>query len=391
MLGSANIDYSGQNGTTIATGSFGVHVEQMLFDGFQTRNGVLGADARVKATHEGLRNTEQNILFNAAAAYVDVIRDRQVATLRKSSVSFLDEQIRAAAARLEAGEATVTDVAQARASRAAALAQSSAADAQATGSAALYRQIVGDEPGNLAPVGPVVGLLPESLEKAISIALQQHPAIAATAHMVDASSFAVKAAEGALLPQVSARAGLSTNLRETVSGLPGVTGRDGTTSAASVGLNLTVPLYQGGRVSAQVRQEKERLSQARIEVDVVRDQVRQAVVAAWAQYQAARQSVAANGQLVTAARVALAGVIEERDVGQRTTLDVLNSQSDLITAQINLTHAERDVVAASYAILSAIGRLTVEYLRIDTPSYRPDEHYASVKNKWVGTTTPDGR
>ena len=125
-----------------------------------------------------------------------------------------------------------------------------------------------------------------------------------------------------------------------------------------IGATLTIPIYTGGRVSAEVRQSKESLGQARIQVDVSRDQVRQAVVSAWTQYVAARESVSANRELVAAQQLALNGVIEERNVGQRTTLDVLNAQADVITAQINLVSSQRDVVVASYAIVSAMGALT---------------------------------
>ncbi|TIU16452.1 MAG: transporter, partial [Mesorhizobium sp.] len=83
------------------------------------------------------------------------------------------------------------------------------------------------------------------------------------------------------------------------------------------------------------------------------DQVRQAVATAWSQYTAAQQSASANKQVIDAAQLALNGVIEERNVGQRTTLDVLNAQAAVITAKINHAGYERDVVVASYAILSA--------------------------------------
>ena len=136
---------------------------------------------------------------------------------------------------------------------------------------------------------------------------------------------------------------------------------------------------------------KESLGQARIDADVNRDRVRQAVAAAWAQYQAAQESVSANRELVSAAQLALNGVIEERNVGQRTTLEVLNAQADVISAQINLAASERDVVVASYATLSATGQLSVEKLGLAVEKYRPEEHYNAVKDKWFDTRTPDGR
>lgn len=388
-----SLTYTQNNSSEVTAGSFGVQIQQSLFDGFQTQNNVRAAEARVRASNESLRNSEQNILFNAAAAYLDVLRDRQIAVFRERNLDFLGEQVRAANSRFEVGEGTRTDVAQAQAQQASAVAQLSAARAQVQVSEAAYLQFVGDRPGRLEGAGPLARLLPGNIENAISVGLNEHPAIRATLHLVDAAAFVVKAAEGQLLPQVSAQAGVSSSFRDT--NLPGVGSPtpqgDGTTNSASIGLNLTIPIYQGGRVSAQVRQSKESLGQARIEVDVARASVRQAVTAAWTQYVASQQVVSANRELVSAAQLALNGVVEERNVGQRTTLDVLNAQADVIAAQINLASAERDVVAASYAILSAMGHLSPERLNLNVAVYNPREHYDAVKDKWIGTRTPDGR
>nr|WP_312891226.1 TolC family outer membrane protein [Mesorhizobium silamurunense] len=397
IKGSASIDYTSSHANrlgqtlNITTGNFGVEIDQTLFDGFQTKNNVAAAEAQVSASQESLRNTEENILFNAASAYMDVIRDRQVAVLTEQNLQFLTEQARAARSRFEVGEGTRTDVAQADASRATAVAQLSAARATALASAATYHQIIGDEPGKLRAPAPLAKLLPSSLDSAFTIAAAEHPAILATEHLVDAAAFSVKSAEGALLPQLSASAGISSQYRNTTPGAFASSSSEGTTNSANIGATLTVPIYSGGRTSALVRQSKESLSQARIEVDVSRDQVRQAVASAWTQYTAARESVDANRQVIAAAQLALNGVIEERNVGQRTTLDVLNAQNAVITAKINQASSERDVVVASYAILSALGRLSAERLGLQVATYKPEEHYNAVKDKWIGLRTPDGR
>ena len=313
---SATHTVTNQRGSDILTGQFGVQIQQSIFDGFQTENNVRAAEARVRAAHESLRNTEQNVLFNAVAAYMDVIRDRRIAAFRQRNLEFLAEQVRAAESRFEVGEGTRTDVAQAQASRSAAEAQLAAARAQVQVSEATYRQLIGENPGQLQATGPAASLLPASMQAAIDVAAHQHPAIIATQHLVDAASFAVKADEGAMLPSLSATAGVSTSHTD-ISGLPGVGmgAETGTRNSASVGLNLTVPIYQGGGASAQVRQSKEELGQARIELDVAREQVRLAATSAWSQYVAAGQAVAANRELVAAAQLALDGVIEERGVG----------------------------------------------------------------------------
>src|SRR5690606_13097783 len=205
---------------------------------------------------------------------------RQIAALRQRNLEFLSEQVRAASSRLEVGEGTRTDLAQAEASRSAAQAQLTAARAQVTSAEAIYRQIVGSAPGRLDSARPITKLLPSSLAAAYARAENEHPAILATQHAVDASGFSVKAAEGALLPSLSAEIGVSAANQ---SGSP-ASATDGTSTTATIGATLNIPIYQGGRASGLVRQSKESLGQARINVDVSRDQVSTAVASAWTQY-----------------------------------------------------------------------------------------------------------
>ncbi|WP_036480128.1 TolC family outer membrane protein [Nitratireductor basaltis] len=384
--GAANAGLASRGGVESRSLDVSISLNQPIFDGFQTRNNVASAESSVRAANAALANQEITTLLNAVNAYLDVIRDRQIAALRAQSLEFLQEQVRSARSRLDVGEGTRTDLAQAEARRQEALAQLTAARAQVAASEAVYRQVVGEAPGSLQQPSAISKLLPSGLNQAIAIALSEHPAIAARKHGVDAASFGVKVAEGAFLPQLSAQAQVKSEFLDT-----SPSASDGTTNSASLGLNLSVPIYQGGESSARVRKSKEQLGQARILVDVTTDEVRQAVTRAWTGYQAARESVAANRELVSAAQLALNGVIEERSVGQRTTLDVLNAQSDVIAARIGQVSAERDVVAASYAIVGAMGRLSATRLGLQVATYRPEEHYNAVKDKWYGLRTPDGR
>ena len=394
---SGSIDYSSietnVGSRRLTTGSFGVEINQMLFDGFQTRNNVRAAEAQVRASVESLRNDEQNTLFDAASAYMDVIRDRQIAVLTEQNLQFLTEQSRAARSRFEVGEGTRTDVAQADASRSAAVAQLAAARAQAEASEATYRQVDRRRPR------PAAGRAAAGQDAA-----QEHRPGDRDRRRRSSRDHRDRASGrcGRLHREVDrgppAAAGFGVGRRGAQ--LPehrGPAGRrqrqsDGTFNSASIGATLTIPIYTGGRVSAQVRQSKESLGQARIEVDVSRDQVRQAVVSAWTQYVAARESVSANRELVAAQQLALNGVIEERNVGQRTTLDVLDAQADVITAQINLV----EFASATWwwrAMPSSrrSARLSAERLGLQVAIHRPQEHYDAVKDKWGGLRTPDGR
>lgn len=367
---------------TLVAGGFGVTISQTLFDGFQTQNNVRASKAAVMASRETLRNVEQNILFDAAAVYMDVIRDAAIANYRAQALEFLNEQVRSEQSRFDVGESTRTDVAQARGRRAAAEAQLSAARAQLKSSRAVFRQVIGRDPSGLSMPKSVERLIPSSISSAVAAASANHPAIKATRHLVDQALFNVKVAEGQLLPGVTLQGNLQRryNVQQD-------TDRD----AASVTARLTVPIYQGGRVSAQIRQGKETLGQRRIEVDQSVDNVRAAVVSAYSQLEAANAALIANDTQLKAANLALQGAVEERRVGQRTTLDVLNTQQEVINAQIALANSRRDKIVASYAALSAIGKLRVNTLGLNVAVYDPEDHYLVVKDKWYGLRTPDGQ
>ncbi len=362
---------------------FGITISQTLFDGLKTLNNVRSAKAAVKASQQTLRNSEQNVLFDAASSYMNVLRDAAITSFRGQNLAFLEEEVRAAKERFNVGESTRTDVAQAQASRASAVATLSAARAQLKGSVAVYRQIIGHDPKNQQTVHGIDHLLPRNIDAALAIARREHPAILATHHLVDQASFSVKSAEGDLFPQLTIEGKTSKGYDVSL--------HDDRSVSSSVVANLVVPIYQGGAVSAQIRQNKEVLGQRRIEVDQAVDQVRAAVISAHAQLESARQTVSAGVAQLRAARLALEGIVEERNVGQRTTLDVLNTQQAVLNAQITLAGARRDSVVAGYALLSAIGRLDARRMKLKVAHYDPQEHYQAVKDKWFGLRTPDKR
>ena len=368
--------------TNLAPRGFGVVINQTLWDSYLTQNNVNSAQAAVGASQQALRNAEQNILFNGAAAYLDVIRDRLIVSFQSKNLEFLNEQVRSEQTRFEVGEATRTDVAQARASRAAAQAAVSLAAANLKSSEAVYRQIIGNDPKKLSRVKGVDRKIPASSGKGMVVAQREHPAIKSTEYLVDQAVFNVKSAESGLLPRVDLQAQASRNYQTNSS--------DTSATNKSVTATLTVPIYQGGAQSGQIRQNKETLGQRRIQVDESVDSVRAAVVSAYSQYQGAKAALAANQEQLKAAKLALEGAVEERKVGQRTTLDVLDTQTQVINAQIALANSGRDIKVAGYAILSAIGRLSAKNLGLQVAIYEPEVHKQAVEDKWFGLRTPSG-
>ncbi|MEJ8573325.1 TolC family outer membrane protein [Microbaculum marinum] len=369
---------SSRYSTTGAT----LSIVQPLFRGFQTVNSTKSAEANVRSNREVLRNTEQNTLFSAVQAYMDVLTNQAIVELNRQNIEVLDEQLRATRDRFQVGEVTNTDVAQAEAALSGAYTLLNASESDLLSSKAVYRQVIGRDPVNLAPGTPTKSI-PTSLDDSIRLAHSDHPAIIASIYAEEAAAYNVKVAEGTLLPTVE--------LQGSVSHFINPNGVLDTQSSGQVGVQVTVPIYQGGFEYSQVRQAKETRTQALLLVDSARQQVRAAVVSAWGSLEAATASITSAQAQVKAAQIALNGVREEAKVGQRTTLDVLDAEQTLLDSKVSLVFAESDRVVASYALQSAVGRLTANYLRLAVQEYQPAQHYEQVRDKWFGLRTPSGQ
>jgi outer membrane protein len=367
--------------------SIGVQLTQPIFDGFQTPNRVKQAEASVLAQREQLRNTEQSVLLSAATAFMDVIQAEALVELQQQNLQFLDEQVKAAKDRFQVGEGTNTDVAQAEASQAQAQAELNSAQANLSAARATYRQVTGLEARRLRlqPLGD--RLRPKTLDNSLVLGQREHPAIQAATHNVDVAAFNVKVLEGQTLPQV----GLTGSAERSYNWGTATSSNPRQADSASVALNVTIPLYQAGLPSSQVRQAKEDLGFARIQVDLNRDQVRSQIVTSWGNLDASEASIYAARTSVVANQLAVNGVIEEQKVGQATTLDVLLQQSNLIDARTILVQAEHDRVVALYSLIFSIGKLDATNLNLPVKTYKPVEHYQAVRDSWGGLRTPDGR
>ena len=363
--------------------SAGVRVEQPLFDGFRAQNETRAAESGVFAGRERLRLTEQRVLFDAASAYMSVLRDTAALKLQESNVSVLAEQLRQVRERYLAGQITLTDIAQAEARLAGGKAMQSTARAALDASLGAYRQVVGVEPKRLTPAPALDRLLPKSREAAEKAALAEHPVVLAALHDVDSAEIGVKVIESDYMPRLSIVGDIFTQT-DTM----GVGNRN---IGAMIGGKLNVPIYEGGVTSSRLRQAKETTGQRRFDADTARAEVLSLVRANWGAWQAAKERIAAAQKQADAAERALLGVREEAKAGQRTTLDILNAQQELLAARIGLLAAQRDRVVAAYAVLAATGRLSVETLGLRAARYDPGVHFDQVKDDWGQPLTPDGR
>lgn len=361
---------------TSSTTTIGLSYQQTLFDNLRTDAQIEQARALSVVASEGLRNAEQNVLLQAATAYTNVVRDTQLVQLRAENVQFFQAQVQSAKDRLDIGEGTRIDVSQADASLANSVASYRSAVSALKTSQASYERWIGHKPQNLSLDFNFGGALPSSLDQALAHAERYHPAILTAKAQVRAAQSASDAARSAFGPTLSLIGSIGGNFNQNA--LQG----NSTGGSANIRLTLSIPIYAGGSLGAGVRQAN--INQIKSEIDALgaRDQIREAVISSWAGLQNASAQIDAAQSSVRASRDALEGVIEERNVGQRTTLDVLNARTNLTSAQEGQIGAQTSRLVAAFSLMSSSGRLSAKELGLPVQIQSASGYIQKVEDVW---------
>ena len=351
-------------------------ITQPLYRGGATRAGTNQADNRVFAQRGRLIATEQQVFTDSINAYVNVIQTQQLLQLNINNEQVLSRQLQATNDRFRVGEITRTDVAQAEAALAGARATRQTSEGNLQTARSTYRRFIGEMPDQLIEPQPIK-LPVKNQTEAVQLASQNNPSVIAALFDDAAARDAVDLAFSQLMPQVSVQAsGGYTDGQQTVGQR---------TVAAQVILNASVPLYQGGAEYSRVRQARQSEQQSRKIVDDTRRQAIQSAAQSWETLTAARSTIDSTRSQIRANQIALEGVQREAIVGSRTTLDVLNAEQALLNSRVTLVQNLSNLVTASYAVASAIGRLTARDLNLNVPLYDETAYYNAVRQRLFGT------
>jgi outer membrane protein len=359
--------YSASSGfTNLTSGTAALSATLSLYDGGSGKFAIQAAKENVLAARQVLINQEQTILLSGVTAFMDMRRNAEFLSLEENNIRVLGQEVRAANDRFDVGEITRTDVSLTEARLAAARGQLALRQGNLDIAREAYHIAVGHYPGTL-DLPPLLLKLPLSLDEARSIAVRHHPLISQAQHAVKAAEWNVKRAHAALGPSVSFSASVS----------------DSSTSSQlsrSISIEGTQVIYAGGNLLSLKRAANQSAEQTRAGLQQTVHSVRQNVANSWAQITIARASIVANQKQIRASRAAYRGVREEASFGARTTLDILNAEQTLLSAQSSLVASRRDEYVAAYNLLASMGLLTASHLGLGVKAYDPKEYYNNVKN-----------
>lgn len=355
--------------------SLTLQATQNVYDGGGTEAGVARAEFDVLAERARLRDVERSVLKDTVTAYMNVVRDQAVLRLNDQNLERLQRQLEATRDRFEVGEVTRTDVAQAESRLARARSNREEAAGNLEVSRAAYEELVGEAPGVLKR--PEMQLdLPGSRNEAKAMAEQRSPSVQAAIFDRRSSLRAIDVQFADLLPDIDITGELSRNYN--------VSARSSMIDEAQVSATLTVPIYQQGFETSQLRESKHAAAEALSTIEEARRDATERAASTWETYLASLAVIQATDEEVRAAEIALEGVQQEEAVGARTVLDVLDAEQELLDAQVSLVQAQRDLTVAQYDLTAAVGGLTARDLGLNVKLFNDKAYYNEVKDRWWG-------
>jgi len=366
---------------------------QPLYQGGRVKALKKQAKADIIAAREALRNSEQSTALSAATAFADVVRDRDIAKIRRNDLRLVLKQKQAAKDRYEIGIGTQTDIFQADSRVADAEITLARSQAQLAISYARYDRVVGHPPLQLSTI-PELNI-PKTLNDAKLISKRNNPRLRSLAKTFDSAFYNIDAAKAAGRPTLFLTGTAAAERGQQV----GLSRRDD----ATIALQLRVPIYSGGLNQSTLRQAK--LGKDRLYYEVLDTEraIDETLSDIWSDYEAGLKNLQENQIQLAAAQNAYEGVREEQILGQRTLLDVLDAERELQQTKANLVTIKRNLDVAKFELLTIMGVFDARHLALPVAIYDPSKNLNAISQSkysarrakniikdWINPNPPDG-
>ena len=337
--------------------SSSIKLEQKLFDqgrDFTHQKNIVGLEL-AKAR---LVKKEQDVLYSAIDAFTGLILAREKLNINRRNLNLLIRQVETDKVRLDRGQITITDLSQSESSLAGAQAQFTQSKSDLLISKLNYENIIGniDDPSKLKKSSNSIVKIPENLSKAVSLSKENNPDIKIAELELIQSEKDIEISKSDLSPTASLSLERSYNYDLSTT----YDEREKDVLKATVNW----PFYSGGKKRSKVKKDSNLNYRKRLLLEDTIKTNETNVASAWSSLEASKGFLNSVRAQVRAANIAFEGISAEYERGSRTTLDVIQSNSLLLSAQISLANSERNYLLSQYSLLKAAGLLNKEYLNL---------------------------
>lgn len=350
-----NSNFSAGSGAT--TKDITLSVDQPIWRGGRTFSETARAEALIKTGETILKQIEQDVFLEALTAYMNVLRDRELLNLRLHNEGILREELEASYQRKKYGEITNTDIQQARSRLSRAKSASITAKTNLEVSNAKFQRITGLTPPKKLMVPYIQFSFPNTLDDMLLLAEKRNPEIWIAKYEHRAAGHNSESTFRELMPQLSAFA----SHNKQYDPQPGTVNESQT---QIVGLRATLALYQGGGTRSRIREARRAEKKRQHQIDEIRQRIKQEIASNKHSFLAAQTTTEIRKEEIESAEKALKGVREESTIGQRTVLDILDADQEVINAKIALSQARHDEIVAKFSLAASLGLLNISQLKL---------------------------
>ena len=301
---------------------------------------------------------EQEVLHDAINAFTNLILSREKLNINSKNLNLLIRQVENDKIRRDRGQITNTDVAQSESSLAGAQAQFAKSKSDLLISKLNYENIIGkiNDPNNLKKSSNAIVNIPKTLSEAINLSKQNNPDILIAKLDLEKSKKDIAISESDLKPtaSVSLEKSYTDDLSSTIAE------RDKDILKATV----SWPFYSGGKKKHKISKNTNLTNRKRLLLDHAVKTNETNVASAWSSLESSKSFLNSVMVQLKSAEIANDGIAAEYERGSRTTLDVIQSNSLLLSAQLSLVNSERDYLMAQYNLLKSVGLLNSQYLKL---------------------------
>ena len=334
-----------------------IKLEQTILDygrGLKLEKNITALDlAKAK-----LIKKEQDVLHSAIDAYSNLILAREKQNINRKNLNLLKRQVENDKIRLDRGQITITDLAQSESSFAGAQAQFTQAKSDLLIAKLTYENIIGKmgDPNQLKKNSKSIVSIPNTLSEAINLSKQNNPDIKIAKFDLEQSEKDLAISESDLKPTASLS--LERSYTDDVSSTIDQKEKD------VLKATVSWPFYTGGKTKSTINKKSNLTTRKRLLLDDAVRTNETHVASSWSSLESSKGFLNSVKAQVRAAQIANDGIAAEYERGSRTTLDVIQSNALLLSAQLSLASSEKNYLMAQYNLLKAVGLLNSQYLKL---------------------------